>query len=166
MKSKLNFDKLLVVCDCSAIRVVRRNVFSENVTKKVLHYRDPECRLDIIVDFGHDYFTLEFTSSILRESMKELINTETIRRCFENINKLNVVALEIDYILEHAVVCKADVTMDKLAGDQFVKRGVPSDHGLRGPASLRKGTCCRCASCRTSWGCRSCRSPRGGRCRR
>jgi hypothetical protein len=53
--------------------------------------------------------------------MKELINTETIRRCFENINKLNVVALEIDYILEHAVVCKADVTMDKLAGDQFVK---------------------------------------------
>ena len=120
-KKLINFDKLLVVCDCSAIRVVRRNVFSENVTKKVLRYKDPEFKLDIIVDFGHDTFSLEFTSSILRENMKELINAENIRRCFENINKLNVVALEIDYILEHAVVCKADVTMDKSADDLFIK---------------------------------------------
>lgn len=120
-KTIINYDKLLVVCDCSAIRVVKRNMFSENVTKKVLRYKDPECKLDIIVDFGHDIFSLEFTSSILRENMKELINAETIRRCFENINKLNVVALEIDYILEHAIVCKADVTMDKCADDLFIK---------------------------------------------
>ena len=86
-KKLINFDKLLVVCDCSAIRVVRRNVFSENVTKKVLRYKDPEFKLDIIVDFGHDTFSLEFTSSILRENIKELINAENFRRSFENINK-------------------------------------------------------------------------------
>ena len=121
MKTKLNFDKLLVVCDCSAIRIVRRNVFTENAMKNVLHYKNPECRIDILVDFGHNYFALEFTSSILWENMKELINTETIRRCFENINKFGVVALETDYILENAIVCKADVTMDKLVDDLFIK---------------------------------------------
>lgn len=55
---------------------------------------------------------IEFTGKILEDAYPELISSQNIRQCFENINKQGICQLNIDAILQDATVVKCDVTQD------------------------------------------------------
>ena len=65
-----------------------------------------------MVDFEHNELVLEFTGKILFENYPDLICSETIVQCLQNINRLGICKLEIDAILQDSEVVKCDVTKD------------------------------------------------------
>lgn len=55
---------------------------------------------------------LEFSSKILLDNYIYLINKNTIYKCFNNINKLNIIQLDIDKTISDSEVLLCDVTKD------------------------------------------------------
>lgn len=70
--------------------------------------------LYISIDEKHQTLEIEFSSKILRERYPELISRDTIRQCLENLNSLGVCTIDVDGILQHGWVIRADVTKDVL----------------------------------------------------
>ena len=64
------------------------------------------------LDYQENELVVEFTGKILRDNYPLLINRDTIRDCFNNINELNVCYLNVDAIMTDGQVCKIDVTKD------------------------------------------------------
>ena len=54
----------------------------------------------------------EFTGKILGEDYPQLISSETIRKCFHNINKLGIGEFDIEKMIRDAQVVCCDVTRD------------------------------------------------------
>lgn len=60
----------------------------------------------------HQTLEIEFSSKILRERYPELISRYTIRQCLENLNQLGICTVDVDGILRHGWIIRADVTKD------------------------------------------------------
>lgn len=60
----------------------------------------------------HQTLEIEFSSKILREMYPELISRDTIRQCLENLNSLGICTVDVEGILNHGWVIRADVTKD------------------------------------------------------
>ena len=131
-KMKQNYDKLKLVLRYNSSKrpfiVMNPNAFSTtpNGTHK---YYDEYIGLSIEYDKiprfnnnGTQELIIQFSSKILGEHMVELINRDTIMQCFKNINKRNLIALNLSSkLLDDFEVVLADVTMDKHADESFIQ---------------------------------------------
>lgn len=68
--------------------------------------------LYVELDYKNSELVGEFTGKILRDDYPQLINRDTIRSCFNNINRLGVCYLDVEAIMADGQVCKIDVTRD------------------------------------------------------
>jgi len=68
--------------------------------------------LTIIHNESRNRLTLDFTAKILLDNYPSLITTHTIRECLENINCMGICQLNIDSIMDTAIVEACDVTKD------------------------------------------------------
>lgn len=112
----IKFDKIKIVTSTDYIINLNTERFI-TVTKydEVLYYKyhqETPISLLIIVDFEHNELVIEFTGKILFENYPNLICSETIVQCLQNINRLGICKLEVDAILKDAEVVKCDVTKD------------------------------------------------------
>ena len=55
---------------------------------------------------------IEFSAKILYDNYIDLINKNNIRQCFENINKLKIIELDIDRVLNDCEVLSCEITKD------------------------------------------------------
>lgn len=76
------------------------------------NYSHMPFNLYIATNNYHQTLEIEFSSKILKERYPELITHDTIRQCLLNINNLGICTLDVDGILNHGWVIKADVTKD------------------------------------------------------
>lgn len=76
------------------------------------HYQHIPYNLYIATNNYHQSLEIEFSSKILKERYPELINKDNIRQCLENINKLDICTIDVDGILNHGWIIKADITKD------------------------------------------------------
>ena len=112
----IKFDKIKLTTSIDYIININTERFI-TVTKydEVLYYKyhqETPISLLIIVDFEHNELVIEFTGKILFENYPNLICSETIVQCLQNINRLGICRLEVDAILQDAEVVKCDVTKD------------------------------------------------------
>ena len=76
------------------------------------HFSNIPYNLYIATNCYHQSLEIEFSSKVLKERYAELINRDTIRQCLININKLGVCTLDVDGIINHGWVIRADITED------------------------------------------------------
>lgn len=76
------------------------------------HYSEMPYNLYIATNNYHQSLEIEFSSKILKERYPELINRDTIRQCLVNINSLGICTLDVDGVLHHGWVIRADITKD------------------------------------------------------
>ena len=60
----------------------------------------------------HQTLEIEFSSKILKERYPELISRDTIRQCLENLNSLGICTIDVEGVLHHGWVIRADITKD------------------------------------------------------
>lgn len=60
----------------------------------------------------HQTLEIEFSSKILKERYPELICRDTIRQCLENLNSLGICTVDVEGVLHHGWVIRADITKD------------------------------------------------------
>ena len=119
---QLKLDKLKLELPLSVVKEENENVCSITATKDSstfkLHYtQKTPYYLQIIVDDVEKTLTIEFTGKILGKDYPKLITRETIRECFEVINSVGAITLDIDKALKYAKVLLADITCDCEIGD-------------------------------------------------
>ena len=112
----IRFDKMKLITSIDYISGINTSVFL-SITKfdEVLYYKyqqDKPYSLLIMVDYSHDELVLEFTGKILLDKYSQLINSETIKDCLNNINRLQICRLDVEAILQDAEVVKCDITKD------------------------------------------------------
>lgn len=76
------------------------------------HFSEIPYNLYIATNNYHKSLEIEFSSKILKERYPELISRDTIRQCLENINTLGICELDVDGILGHGWIIRADITKD------------------------------------------------------
>ena len=60
----------------------------------------------------HQTLEIEFSSKILKERYPELISRDTIRQCLDNLNALGICTIDVEGVLHHGWVIRADITKD------------------------------------------------------
>lgn len=112
----IKFDKIKISTDAKNIKNIDKSNFETKMLgSEVVSYtfsQNSPSELFINVDCRKNELTIEFTGKILLDDYHFLISNNTIRKCFENINSLNVCELDIDNILVNSKVLKCDVTKD------------------------------------------------------
>lgn len=110
------FDKIKLISRLEYIEIIDTSKFTSVIKDgNILHYKYTQNKpysLNIKVDYEQHELVLEFTGKVLLERYRELINIETIAYCLENINKLNIVKLDIGQIITDSQVCLCDATKD------------------------------------------------------
>lgn len=111
------FDKLKIVVESADhidnLDMSKFKTIIEDGTVTAYQYQQTKHHsLYIEKDLADDEVVIEFTGKILGANYPELINKTNIRQCLENINALGICTLDIDEILLHGKVVKADVTID------------------------------------------------------
>lgn len=112
----IRFDKMKLITSIDYISGINTSVFL-SITKfdEVLYYKyqqDKPYSLLIMVDYSHDELVLEFTGKILLDKYSQLINSDTIKDCLNNINSLQICRLDVEAILQDAELVKCDITKD------------------------------------------------------
>lgn len=137
----LCFDKLKIVTSTQYVQNINENSFIAHTKDgKLLYYKYQQkspCSVLVMIDYGKDELSIEFTSKILMEKCTELINHTNIRLCLQNINALQICQLDIDNILNSSNVVKCDVTKDVVCS---------------GIESIRKQIYCSLSNCK-KWVC-------------
>lgn len=109
------FDKLKLIADISAIRIVDESVFEKNVIgneiSSMRFHQEKPYSLSIKIDYEEREAVVEFTGKVLGEDYPKLISEETIVKCFENINAMGFCEIDIESMMD-AEVSKCDVTKD------------------------------------------------------
>ena len=112
----IKFDKLKIITNINNIKKIDETVFEiiskEGIKSEYKYSRKTPSELLIKMDIQRRELVIEFTGKILNENYPQLINKDSIRKCFENINTLGLCELNIDSILSDSTVVKADVTKD------------------------------------------------------
>lgn len=109
------FDKLMLVADISAIRIVDESAFEKNVigneVSSMRFHQEKPYSLSIKIDYEEREAVVEFSGKILQSDYPKLISEETIIQCFENINAMGFCEIDIESMMD-AEVTKCDVTKD------------------------------------------------------
>lgn len=110
----ITFDKLKLVADISAVVGFDEGQFEK--TEKYgfctfKHYQEVPYLLAIKIDYPEKEVVLEFTGKVLGSDYPKLISMDTIQQCFQAINSLGIITLDIDAMMDAEVV-KCDVTKD------------------------------------------------------
>lgn len=118
----LTFDKLkIVVKSINYIGNINTNKFNtiikDNVVTEYQYKQIAPYLLYIEKDITDNELVIEFSGKILGVNYPDLINRENIRQCLDNINALGICSLDVDGILHHGKIVKADVTKDVELGD-------------------------------------------------
>lgn len=112
----LKFDRLKLVTSAKYITNFNPSHFLKIPLKQAEYYykyhQETPFYLCIMVNPRKQKATIEFSGKVLRDSYPNLISSETIHQCFENICKLEICKLDIDAILCDSDVCLCDVTTD------------------------------------------------------
>lgn len=116
----ITFDKLKIVADIGAIEVYDKNQF-ETILKgdevtSLQFYQEHPYLLMIKVNYVKREVVIEFCGKILGKDYPKLITNRTILQCFETINALGFVKLDIEAMMDADVV-KCDVTKDVRVSD-------------------------------------------------
>lgn len=110
------FDKIKLISRLEYAEIIDTSKFTSVIKEGNLLYhkytQSKPYNLDIRIDYNQRELVLEFTGKVLLERYRELINIETIACCLENINKLNIVKLDINQIITDSQVCLCDATKD------------------------------------------------------
>ena len=110
----LTFDKLKLVADISAVIRFDDSQFEKTErdgSQTFKYYQEVPFLLSIKIDYPEKEIVIEFTGKILGADYPKLISMNTIRQCFQTINDIGFVTLDIDVMMEADVV-KCDVTKD------------------------------------------------------
>lgn len=119
----ITFDKLKIVTDIDDIAEINTSAFVMHTKDgEILYYKYNQTspyELLIIADYHKRELVIEFTGKILLDDYPQLINRNSIRECFDNINRLGICRLDTDAIMEHGIVNKCDVTRDVHSGQMM-----------------------------------------------
>lgn len=110
----ITFDKLKLVADISAIVGFDEGQFEKTEKNGICtykHYQEVPYLLAIKIDYPEKEVVLEFTGKVLGSDYPKLISMDTIQQCFQAINSLGIITLDIDAMMDAEVV-KCDVTKD------------------------------------------------------
>lgn len=110
----ITFDKLKLVADITAVIEFDDSQFEKtekdgSYTYK--YYQDVPYLLAIKIDCPEKEVVIEFTGKILGSDYPKLISMNTIRQCFQAINSIGIVTLDVEVMMDADVV-KCDVTKD------------------------------------------------------
>ena len=112
----ITLDKIKVISSLDNVTIIDESKFeSTEKNGKLLNqsYTITEpYEVYVELDYQENELVVECTGKILRDDYPRLINRDTIRDCFNNINKLDVCYLNVDAIMADGQVCKIDVTKD------------------------------------------------------
>ena len=116
----ITFDKLKIVADIHAIEILDESRFEfierDGRVTSLNYYQEHPYLLKIKVDYDCGEVVIEFCGKILGKDYPKLISKDTIRQCFETINALGFVEVDIDAMMDAEVV-KCDVTKDSPVED-------------------------------------------------
>ena len=111
----ITLDKLKIVADIRAIEVCDETRFEfiekDGIVSSLKYYQEHPFLLMIKVDYECREVVIEFCGKILGKDYPKLISKDTIRQCFECLNDLEFVKVDIDAMMDAEVV-KCDVTKD------------------------------------------------------
>ncbi len=112
----ITFDKLKIITNINYITNIDFERFVTHLKgDELLYYKYKQTSpflLEVRADYNKHELVIEFTSKILREQYKELINKNNITRCFDEINRLGICQLNTQQILSNSLVAKCDITKD------------------------------------------------------
>ena len=111
----ITFDKLKIVSDIRTVKVRDESSFElikkNGQIRSLKYYQEHPFLLRVKIDYESSEAVIEFCGKILGKDYPKLISKDTIRQCFEAINRLGFVEVDIDAMMEADVV-KCDVTKD------------------------------------------------------
>ena len=110
----ITFDKLKLVADITAVIEFDDSQFEKtekNGSCTYKYYQEVPYLLAIKIDFPEKEVVIEFTGKILGSDYPKLISLSTIRQCFQAINSIGIVTLDVEVMMDADVV-KCDVTKD------------------------------------------------------
>lgn len=110
----ITFDKIKLVADISAVERFDETRFEK--TEKdgkytYNYYQETPCLLVVKVDYRENEVVIEFTGKLLGADYPKLISSDSIYKCFQLINSMGLITLDIDSMMDADVV-KCDVTKD------------------------------------------------------
>lgn len=110
------FDKLKLICPLDVVENINEQKFQtiskDGYVTSYKYQQDQPFYLLIRKDFLHNESVIEFTGKVLLDRYPELINLHNIRNCIEQINRLGICEIDIERLLQTAIVAKCDVTRD------------------------------------------------------
>ena len=110
----ITFDKLKLVADITAVIEFDDSQFEKtekNGSCTYKYYQEVPYLLAIKIDCPEKEVVIEFTGKILGSDYPKLISMNTIRQCFQAINSIGIVTLDVE-VMMGADVVKCDVTKD------------------------------------------------------
>lgn len=115
----ITFDKIKLVADINAVVEFDDCQFEKtekggNITYKF--YQEAPYLLIIKIDCPEKEVVIEFTGKILGADYPKLISINTIRQCFQTINAMGFITLDVEAMMDADVV-KCDVTKDVYSDD-------------------------------------------------
>ena len=110
----ITFDKLKLVADITVVIEFDDSQFEKtekNGSCTYKYYQEVPYLLAIKIDCPEKEVVIEFTGKILGSDYPKLISMNTIRQCFQAINSIGIVTLDVEVMMDADVV-KCDVTKD------------------------------------------------------
>ena len=112
----IQFDKLKLICPLDVVENINEQKFQtiskDGYVTSYKYQQDQPFYLLIRKDFLHNESVIEFTGKVLLDRYPELINLHNIRNYIEQINRLGICEIDIERLLQTAIVAKCDVTRD------------------------------------------------------
>ena len=110
----ITFDKLKLVADITAVVNYDETQFEKiekGGSRTFKYYQETPYLLAIKIDYQEREVVVEFTGKVLGIDYPKLISLNTIQQCFQAINLMGFITLDIDVMMDADVV-KCDVTKD------------------------------------------------------
>ena len=110
----ITFDKLKLVADITAVVNYEESQFEKiekGGSRTFKYYQETPYLLAIKIDYQKREVVVEFTGKVLGKDYPKLISLNTIHQCFQAINSMGFITLDIDVMMDADVV-KCDVTKD------------------------------------------------------
>ena len=112
----IKLDKVKLITSIEYISDIKYDSFNIILRHdEVLYYKYQQktpYSLLIMVDYSKNKLIIEFSGKILQEHYISLISIDTIRECFDNINKIGICKLDTESIINDSIVAKCDITKD------------------------------------------------------
>lgn len=110
----ITFDKIKLVADINAVVKYDDSQFEKtekNGRCTYKFYQELPYLLAIKIDYPRNEVVIEFTGKILGSDYPKLISLSTIHQCFQTLNSIGIITLDVEAMMDADVV-KCDVTKD------------------------------------------------------